>query len=737
MNSQGKVPLPGIKKMDVRLMKEFEQVRKARGKGYKPRTRHLEPDGWATYTNRLFLESSPYLLQHAHNPVNWYPWGDEAFDTAEKLNRPVLVSIGYSTCHWCHVMEEENFIAIKVDREERPDIDAIYMSAVQAITGRGGWPLNVWLTHDRKPFYGGTYFPARDGDRGVRAGFLTVLKNLNEAFHSQQDKVTSSSQTITEMIQKELNQETGDHIPGVEIIHEVINLYKKRFDPVYGGISVAPKFPSSLPVRLLLRYSRRTGDGKALDMAEFTLKKMAAGGIYDQVAGGFHRYSTDEKWLVPHFEKMIYDNALLAVAYLEGFQVTGNSYFKQVVEGILNYVSKEMTSPEGAFYSATDADSLTPEGHREEGHYFTWTPNELEKVLGKEKFRIIKEYYAIDLTPDFEGRHILNIPKSPAEIAAQLGIPEHKLNTMVNESNELLYRERNSRPHPLRDEKILTAWNGLMISAYARAGRILVSPEYIDRAVQAADFVLDHLVINNRLYRSYSDNRAIYKAYLDDYAFFIAALIDLYEATQEVRWLDNALKLDTVLEEYYEDKENGGFFMTGTDQETLIAREKPGYDGAEPSGNSVAVMNLMRLYEFTTEQKFYKRAENTLRAFLGNPQSNHVALSEMLLALDFFLDISKEIIIVTLSENKEMAEPFLAELRKLFMPNAILIVVSEGKDMETLSTVIPAVKGKLALDGKTTAYVCEKGICKLPTVDPLTFLKQISRVEPYWEAVRE
>jgi uncharacterized protein YyaL (SSP411 family) len=435
---------PGIERFNKDLLDKFEKMRELRGKDYQPRTEHKRSDGWAKYTNRLFLESSPYLIQHAHNPVNWYPWGNEAFETAKKLNRPVLVSIGYSTCHWCHVMEEEsyedeeiaqylneNYIAIKVDREERPDIDSIYMSAVQAITGRGGWPLNVWLTPDKKPFYGGTYFPARDGDRGANVGFLTLVERLKEVYDTQHDKVEKSSQQLTQIIQKMLRPKTGDRLLEEDLIKQTMTHYKISFDADFGGVSGAPKFPSSLPVRLLLRYHRRTGDEKILRMAKTTLEKMAAGGIYDQAGGGFHRYSTDRQWLVPHFEKMLYDNALLIMAYLEGYQVTGDEAFKRIAKEILRYVKRDMTSSKGAFFSATDADSPTPKGHREEGYFFTWTPAELDEVLGKDRSEVVKAYYAVSSAGNFEGRNILHTPKTATEVAKSLKIPPAQLHTVI------------------------------------------------------------------------------------------------------------------------------------------------------------------------------------------------------------------------------------------------------------------------------------------------------------------
>jgi len=734
--------LPGIDKLDAKLMKRIEVMRRSRGKGYKPRTKHLRPDGSPKYTNRLFLESSPYLIQHAHNPVNWHPWGDEAFETARRLNRPVLLSIGYSTCHWCHVMEEEsfedeeiarylndNYIAVKVDREERPDVDAIYMSAVQAMTGSGGWPLNIWLTPDRKPFFGGTYFPARDGNRGAQMGFLSILMKLSEIYNTRQNDVEKAGQQAARAIQKILTPESGENLPVVEDMHRAAKYSTDRFDSIHGGKKGAPKFPSDIPVRFLLRYYRRTGDKKILEIARLTLGKMAGGGIYDHVGGGFHRYSTDKRWLVPHFEKMLYDNALLVLSYLECWQVTGEEKFQRTAREILRYVKRDMTSPEGAFYTATDADSPTPKGHREEGYFFTWTPKELEEVLGTDRAEVIKEYYSVGPVANFEGRHILNAPKTAAEVSTILNISEKKLRTILEESRELLYKTRARRPPPLRDEKILTAWNGLMVSAHARAGLVLSDSKYIDRAVRAARFVLEHLFIGNQLYRSYKDKSAKHTAYLDDYAFFTAALLDLYEATHNARWLKKAVELDGILKKFYEDEKDGGFFMTGKNHEKLLAREKPGYDGALPSGNSVAILNLLRLKSYTSEDDYRKRAERALRSFSGTLASNPAALSEMLLAVDFFLDTPKEIIIVAPDGKKGEADPFLSEFRKQFLPNRIFIVTTEGKEAASLAGLIPMVRGKSALKGKVTVYVCEQGICELPAFDPKGFARQIKKVK--------
>lgn len=712
------------------------------GQDYQPRTRHLNKDGSAKYTNRLFLETSPYLLQHAHNPVNWYSWGDEAFAQAKQLNRPVLLSVGYSTCHWCHVMEEESFedeeiarilnehyVAIKVDREERPDVDAIYMSAVQALTGRGGWPMTVWLTPERKPFYGGSYFPARDGDRGVPYGFLTLLTKLEEAYRQQPDKIAQASEQLTQSIGQILGPRPGGDVPGAALLDTVVAQYRARFDSQYGGLSGAPKFPTSLPIRLLLRHYRHSGDAAVLDMVTTTLKKMAAGGMHDQIGGGFHRYSTDAQWLVPHFEKMLYDNALLAMAYLETWQVTGDAEFRRVTEDILRYAERDMGSPEGAFFSATDADSPTPAGHREEGWFFTWTPAEIRQVLDTEEARLVNAYYQLSDKGNFEGRTILHTPEPLGAVAKRLEMTEQEARAMLERARDQLYQARLQRPPPIRDEKILTAWNGLMIAAYARAGLLLNNPAYIETARAAANFLLEKSYRDGRLYRSYKDGQARHNGYLDDYAFFTAALLDLYEASSDIRWLEQAIRLDNTLEKHFEDHQAGGFFMTGNDHEALLTREKPAYDGAEPSGNSVALLNLLRLHEFTTDDHYRQRAAKALTAFSGSLQSTPLALSEMLLALAFDLDKAKEIIIVTPAGKRASAEPLLAPLRQTFLPNRIIAVVEEGEMLAHQAKVIPLLEGKRALQGKATAYVCEQGTCELPTQDASTFADQIVETE--------
>ncbi len=732
--------LPGVSGFDPELIRRFEKARKARGEAYRPRTKHRRPDGWAKYTNRLFLETSPYLLQHAHNPVNWYPWGDEAFEEGRKLRRPVLVSIGYSTCHWCHVMEEEsfeseeiarflneNFIPVKVDREERPDVDAIYMKAVQAMTGSGGWPLNVWLTPDRKPFYGGTYFPPGNDSPGRESGFLALLRGLRSTYDARPGEVADVGFRLTKYLRETLSPKGGTGLPDPDSLALAARFYETRFDPVHGGLAGAPKFPSSLPVRFLLRWNRRTGEGKYLDMATLSLKKMAAGGMYDQAGGGFHRYSTDDGWLVPHFEKMLYDNALLVTAYLEAYQATGDEGFARIVRETITFLDRDMSAPGGAFYSATDADSLSPDGERQEGYFFTWTPEELDAALGVERARVVGRYYGVSGKGNFEGRSILRVPEPLSVVAGSLSLPEGELTAVVSEAREILYRERNRRSPPLRDEKIVTAWNGLAISAYARAGLVLDDSRYVRRAGRAARFLLETLYQDGRLYRTYMDGKGKTEGFLDDYAFLIAGLLDLYEAGSDLGWLEKAIELDAILEDRFEDGSQGGYFLTADDHEELLVREKPSYDGAEPSGNSVQTLNLLRLHELTTGNGYRRRAEGSFR-FMEEPlRSNPVALSEMLLAVDFFLDAPKQILIVAPRGKKAETGPLLTALRRQFVPNRILSIVSEGSEQERTARVIPILHGKEAAGGRVTAYVCENRSCRLPTSDPDEFTSQLLR----------
>jgi uncharacterized protein len=729
--------LPGAPEMPDDLPPRLEAELASRGPGYVPRTHHLTAEGKPKYKNRLLLEASPYLLQHAHNPVNWYPWGQEAFEDARRLGRPIFLSVGYATCHWCHVMEEESFedeeiaaylnqafICIKVDREERPDIDAVYMSAVQSLTGSGGWPMSVWLTPDREPFFGGTYFPPRDGVRGARMGFLTLLREIARTFREEPDRVRRATTSLTDAVKANMEGSGGaglSRAPSAQAITTAVDFFKRAFDPIWGGLRRAPKFPSNLPIRLLLRYHRRTGDDEALRMATITLEKMAAGGMYDQIGGGFHRYSVDDRWLVPHFEKMLYDNALLALAYAEAWQVTGRADFARVLRETLDYVLREMTSSEGAFYSATDADS---EG--EEGKFFVWTPDEVRAVLGEEAERFMRFY---DITPqgNFEGKSIPYVER-----------PDEAEQAALAEARRKLYEVRRKRVPPLRDDKILAAWNGLMISAMAVGGHVLDEPRYVEAAARAADFVLGRMRADDgRILRRFApatlvpsmDRRVSAQSFLEDQAFVAQGLLDLFESRSEPRWLEEAIAVSEALETHFADGDRGGWFMTARDAERLIAREKPTYDGAEPSGTSIALRNVLRLAAFTTDDRWRVIADKGFGSIAEILQSRPLAMTEALIAADFFLDVPLEVALVwPPTAGANAARPLFDVLRARFVPNK---VVAAGPEGAAIAARVPFLVGKVAQSGKATAYVCERGRCDLPTTDAETFGKQLAKVNSY------
>ncbi|EXI78806.1 MAG: Thioredoxin-related protein [Candidatus Accumulibacter appositus] len=727
---------PGSAPFSAELANTLSEAIARRGPGHVARTHHLDEQGRPRFTNRLALETSPYLLQHAHNPVNWFPWGEEAFAEARRLGRPVFLSIGYSTCHWCHVMEAESFedeeiarflnqhyVAVKVDREERPDVDAVYMSAVQQLTGSGGWPMSVWLTAAREPFFAGTYFPPRDGLRAGSRGFLSLLGALSETFHRDPDRVGKAAAALVEAVRQDMQGTAAANTPSAtkelparQLIDATIAHYKASFDGEHGGLQRAPKFPSHVPVRLLLRYVRRTGDREALHMATLTLEKMAAGGLYDQLGGGFHRYSTDAQWLLPHFEKMLYDNALLVVAYAEAFQLSGRADFARVARETCDYVLREMTDSDGAFYSATDADS---EG--EEGRFFVWTEDEIRHELaplGSKTTRLFLEHYDVRPGGNWEGSNILNVPQADEARWAALG-----------EARALLYEARARRLPPLRDDKILAAWNGLMISALAVAGRILDEPRYLAAAKRAADFVLTRLrSTDDELQRSYKDAQARQAAFLDDHAFLAAGLIDLYEASFEARWLAEALTLAQATERLFADP-TGGWFMSSARHETLIAREKPAYDGAEPSGTSVALMNALRLGVFTGDDHWRKIAERGLHAHAQVLRERPIAMTEALLALDFLADTPLEIAIVWpdgVADAADAAAPLLTVLRRTYLPSRAIAGGPESA-IEALAETVAFVRGKVAQDGRPTAYVCRQGRCELPVTDAAALSAQLGR----------
>jgi uncharacterized protein YyaL (SSP411 family) len=718
---------PYSSELSERLATALDARRSAPG-GHQPRTHHLTGDA-PKYTNRLILQTSPYLLQHAHNPVDWRPWGDEAFEEARRLGRPVFLSVGYATCHWCHVMEGESFedediaaflnshyVAIKVDREERPDVDAVYMAAVQALTQSGGWPMSVWLTPDREPFYGGTYFPPRAGARGAQLGFIEILRDIHATYVSDGSRVGRAAEALVGAIKAQMEPaapEADAARPGTSLVDQAMGVYRRLFDEVNGGLRRAPKFPSNVPVRLLLRAHARQGDPALLQMATLTLEKMAAGGMYDQLGGGFHRYSTDAVWLVPHFEKMLYDNALLAVAYAEAFQATGRADFARVTRETADYLLREMASPDGAFYSATDADSATADGHQEEGAFFVWSRREIEEVLGEAQAARFLEHYGVTDPGNFEGANILHVAH-----------PSEKEWAALAEARAALYAVRARRPPPLRDEKILAAWNGLAISALAVAGRVLDEPRYLAAAARAAAFVLGPLRPQGRLARSWKDGRAGAPGFLEDHTFVTAGLLDLFEATADRRWLEGALDLADQTERLFGDP-GGGWFMTAADHERLIAREKPAYDGAEPSGTSVALLSALRLHTLTTDDRWRAIADRAFGSLAATLGDNPLAMSEALLAVEYAAARPKEIAVVWRAGTDATAAPLLQVVRAAFVPHRALITTDE-ETAAALAPVVPWLADKPALDARPTAYVCVHGRCDLPAQDAPALVERLA-----------
>lgn len=729
----GELPLPGAPPMSEDLRSRFQHAVTEQGSDYRPRTMHLLPNGSAKYTNRLILESSPYLLQHAHNPVNWYAWGDAAFEEARRLNRPVLLSVGYSTCHWCHVMEEKsfeneeiaaimnaNYIAIKVDREERPDLDALYMASLYSFKKSGGWPMTVWLTPDRKPFYAGTYFPPYDSGR--RVGFFSILNSMSELYRSNPAEVAETSKSVVASLTRSLVMQGAGELPEASALDRALMLYQRQYDSGNGGLQGSRKFPSSLPIRFLLREHRRVNSLQALHMARQTLDAMQKGGIYDHLGGGFHRYTTDATWTVPHFEKMLYDNALLVPAYVEAYQVTGDSAYATTARDVLTYVLRDMTSPEGPFYSATDADS---EG--EEGIFFVWRPDQVKEVLGEELTPLALKAYGITPSGNFEhGSTVLRRDLRVKDLAARLKETPAGVESNLREVRSKLFAARALRPAPLRDEKQIIAWNGLMISAFSRAGQALDEEAFAEAGARAADVLLAKGKMKGRLARYLRDGKAHGSGVLEDYAFFEAGLLDLFEVTADEKWLKAAMELQNTLDREFWDEKEGGYFVTRSDQKDLLVREKNLRDGAVPSGNSVATLNLLRLHGLTTSDAYLQRAEKLMKAFSLRIQQAPTTVSEMLLALDFYLEPTKEILIIA-PENRSQAHEFVSELNRTFLPSRVQLVLSQ-KEAEALSKRIPLLQGKRALGGKVTAYVCLNQTCERPVTEVADFRAQLQRL---------
>ena len=670
------------------------------------------------FTNHLINESSPYLLQHAHNPVDWYPWGEEAFAKARLENKPVLLSIGYSACHWCHVMAHEsfedeqiaqlmneNFVNIKVDREERPDLDQIYMNAVQMMTHHGGWPMTVFLTPDAVPFYGGTYFPPQD--RYNMPGFPRVLLSITEAYRDRQADIAETSQSLI----NELRRLSETNVTAQPIEKELLDAAYigiiRSYDAVNGGFGGAPKFPPAMTLEFLLRTHVRTGNPQALEMVRHTAEKMALGGMYDQVGGGFHRYSTDAKWLVPHFEKMLYDNALLSRLYLHYFQISQDKLANDTTTGILDYVLREMTSPDGGFYSTQDADS---EGH--EGKFFVWDHEEVQKVLNGRDAVLFCEYY--DITPggNFEGKNIPNVKLSMEELAQKHATSLADVEDSIEKSKARLFEIREQRIKPDRDEKILTAWNGLMLASLAEAGAALNRPDYLEAARRNADFLLSNLRCDGLLLRTYKDGVAKFNAYLEDYAFLIEGLVTLYETTGETHWLDEAVTLtDRMIDEFW-DKTNGGFYFTGNSHEELIVRSKDYFDNATPSGNSVAAIVLQRLAILTENEEYRNLAIAVLNQIADSARKYPSGFGYALSAVDFLLATPKEIAVI--ARDQGSLNLFLSDIWGKYLPNKV--VAAQVNEQKTGGN-IALLRNRGMIDDKTTAYVCEHYVCKEPVVD--------------------
>ncbi|MBU7006983.1 thioredoxin domain-containing protein [Phosphitispora fastidiosa] len=659
--------------------------------------------------NRLINEKSPYLLQHAYNPVDWFPWSDEAFEKAKNEDKPIFLSIGYSTCHWCHVMEREsfedtevaeilnkNFVSIKVDREERPDIDTIYMAVCQAITGHGGWPLTVILTPGKKPFFAGTYFPKQDS-RGM-PGLISILTRVTELWQNEREKLLQTVDDITNAIEKNFFTHATGSITE-DTLSGAYSYYENSFDPEFGGFGRAPKFPTPHNLSLLLRCWKMTGREQALEMVEKTLESMYLGGMYDHIGFGFSRYATDRQWLVPHFEKMLYDNALLAIAYLETYQVGKKEKWAKIARDIFTYVLRDMTSPEGAFYSAEDADS---EG--EEGKFYIWTPDEIKDVLGQEDGeRFCRQY---DITPEgnFEGKSIPNLIKT----GYQNGDPQ-----LLKQL--FLYRDR--RVHPFKDDKILTSWNGLMIAALSLGARVLDAPEYAAAAEKAVQFIRQNLRREDgRLLARYRDGEAAFPAYVDDYAFLVWGLIELYQATFKPDYLSLALELNRDMLKYFWDEANGGLFQYGSDAENLISRPKETYDGAIPSGNSAAVLNLLKLARLTGDRDLEEKSRLQLKAFGGSINETPMGHSHFLMGVWFDIVPPIEVTLAGNPNSGEMKE-MLRAINSVFRPELLLIVKAPGEEGEQLSDIIPFIRDRNPLEGRAAAYVCTNYACRQPITD--------------------
>jgi hypothetical protein len=679
--------------------------------------------------NRLASETSPYLLQHAHNPVDWYPWGPEAFDLARREDRPVLLSVGYSACHWCHVMERESFendeiaalmnrlfVSIKVDREERPDVDQIYMQAVQSMTGRGGWPMTVFLTPDGVPFYGGTYFPPVD--RHGMPAFPRLLQSIADAYHGRRGEVLEAGRQLVESMQQSERLTRSASLLTNEILVGAYLGLSGEFDERDGGFGQAPKFPQPMAWEAILRVWKRTGDARAIEMLRHTLTRMARGGIYDQLGGGFHRYSVDGQWLVPHFEKMLYDNAQLASLYLHGWLATGEPEYRRVTEETLDYVLREMTHPAGGYYSAQDADS---EGI--EGKFFVWSPEEIRAVLGDEALaRAALAYWGVDDGPNFEGHSILFVPRDPVEVAGTLGLSPADLAARIARARRMLYTQREKRVHPGLDDKVLASWNGLTLAALAEAASALARPDYLAAAVRNAEFLTSAMVRDGRLLRSWRDGQARITAYLEDHAMVGAGLLALYEATFDRRWLDESRRLAEETLRLFWNAERETFFDTGHDQESLVVRPRNIFDNAVPSGTSVTIEWLLKLAIVTGLERYEAIALKALRPMADVMRKYPSGFGRYLSGLDFHLGPVAEVALVWTAGAERAAAPLAETVFSRYQPNRVVVGAAAGSPA---AAGLPLLADRGAVDGRPTAYVCRRYVCQLPVTDPDALARQL------------
>jgi len=700
------------------------------------------------HTNRLIHETSPYLLQHAHNPVDWYPWGEEALAKAKAEDRPILLSVGYSACHWCHVMEAESFentaiaqlmnelfVPIKVDREERPDIDALYMDAVQALTGRGGWPMTVFLTPDGAPFYGGTYYPPED--RYGMPGFPTLLRRIADFYRTQRDEVEKQADAFRDFYQQQrlrrLPVQAGLDFSAARVdphlLDDAADRLLAQLDPVHGGFGRAPKFPHAMALDALLRvHNRRAGSAagdeeseaeraRLLHAVTLTLDRMAAGGMYDQIGGGFHRYSTDERWLVPHFEKMLYDNALLARTYLAAWQVTGNARYRRICEETLDYVLREMTDAAGGFYATQDADS---EG--EEGKFYVWSEDSLREALDEADFQIVRRMWGITARGNFEGRNILHLAVPLTDVGTELQLGEAHVEAALQRARETLYRRRAERVWPGRDDKVIASWNGLMLRALADASRVLNRADYRQAAEASATFMLAALVDQGRLRRTWRRGQAKLDGYLEDYASVVNGLLSAYEASGTPRWFTEARRLADAMLERFWDSDIEGFFDTANDHEALIGRPRELTDGAVPSGTSLAAEALLRLSAYTGAAVYRERAARALLPVAGTAAEQPSVFGHLLGALDDLIGPLREIAVLGDREDAN-TQALLAAVNARYLPRAVLAIARPVDDLHLQS--VPLLRDRPLLGNRPTAYVCEEFVCQLPVTDAHALAAQL------------